>query len=115
MARFGHRDTIIMGNWAMVQTLIKAIQFKSRIHLAILFPMLWRLSVSERASTLSNTTPTNLNPTSALTILENQPIGTIVVSFTATDPDANTTFSYSLIAGAGDGNNSSSPSNPMAL
>ena len=27
-------------------------------------------------------------------------------SFTATDPDANTTFSYSLVAGAGDGNNS---------
>ena len=34
MARFGQRDTIIMGNWAMVQTPIKAIRFKSRILLA---------------------------------------------------------------------------------
>ena len=36
----GNGDTIIMGNWAMVQTPIKAIRFKSRILLAILLPML---------------------------------------------------------------------------
>ncbi len=48
----------------------------------------------------------DLNISTTLTVQENQPIGTTVGSFTATDPDANTTFSYSLVAGAGDGNNS---------
>ena len=58
------------------------------------------------AHTNSNNPPTDLNISTTLTVLENQPIGTTVGSFTATDPDANTTFSYSLVAGAGDGNNS---------
>ena len=58
------------------------------------------------AHTNSNNPPTDLNISTTLTVQENQPIGTTVGSFTATDPDANTTFSYSLIAGAGDGNNS---------
>ena len=38
--------------------------------------------------------------------MENQPIGSIVGEFNATDPDAGATLSYSLVAGAGDGNNS---------
>ena len=54
----------------------------------------------------SNNPPTDLNISTTLTVQENQPIGTTVGSFTATDPDANTTFSYSLVAGVGDGNNS---------
>ena len=58
------------------------------------------------AHTNSNNPPTDLNISTTLTVQENQPIGTTVGSFTATDPDANTTFSYSLVAGAGDGNNS---------
>jgi hypothetical protein len=56
-------------------------------------------------STYTNNTPTNLNPTGTLTILENMVAGTTVGEFNATDPDANATLSYSLIAGAGDGNN----------
>ena len=58
------------------------------------------------AHTNSNNPPADLNISTTLTVQENQPIGTTVGSFTATDPDANTTFSYSLVAGAGDGNNS---------
>ena len=53
-----------------------------------------------------NTAPSDLNSTTTLSILENQPIGSIVGEFNATDPDAGATLSYSLVAGAGDGNNS---------
>ena len=44
-------------------------------------------------------------PTTPLTIAENQPIGTVVGEFNATDPDAKT-LTYHLVSGAGDGNNS---------
>ena len=40
------------------------------------------------------------------TIAENQPVGTIVGEFNATDPDANATLTYYLVSGVGDGNNS---------
>ena len=50
--------------------------------------------------------PTDLNSTAPLTIAENQPIGTIVGEFNATDPDANATLTYYLVSGAGDGGNS---------
>ena len=52
-----------------------------------------------------NTTPSNLIA-SALTVAENQPIGTVVGEFNATDPDTNATLTYYLVSGAGDGNNS---------
>ena len=47
-----------------------------------------------------NSTPTDLNSTAPLTITENQPIGTFVGEFNATDPDINATLTYSLVAGA---------------
>ena len=50
--------------------------------------------------------PTDLNSTAPLTIAENQPIGTIVGDFNATDPDASATLTYHLVSGVGDGNNS---------
>ena len=53
-----------------------------------------------------NTPPTDLNATTPLTIAENQPIGTVVGEFNATDPDSNATLTYHLVSGAGDGNNS---------
>ena len=53
-----------------------------------------------------NTAPTDLNSTASLAITENQPIGTVVVDFNATDPDVNATLTYHLVSGAGDGNNS---------
>ena len=50
--------------------------------------------------------PTDLNFTAPLSIAENQPVGTVVGEFNATDPDAGATLTYSLLSGAGDGNNS---------
>ena len=50
--------------------------------------------------------PTNLNSTAPLTIAENQPIGTVVGDFNATDPDAGATLTYHLVSGAGDTHNS---------
>jgi hypothetical protein len=53
---------------------------------------------------------TNLAPTalalSKLTVDENVPIGTVVGSFSTTDPNANDTHTYRLVAGAGDTDNS---------
>ena len=44
--------------------------------------------------------------TAPLVVAENQPIGTIVGEFNATDPDANATLTYHLVSGVGDVNNS---------
>jgi uncharacterized protein YggE len=43
---------------------------------------------------------------SATVVAENQPSGTSVGTFITTDPDVGDTFTYSLVAGAGDTNNS---------
>ena len=56
-------------------------------------------------STLSNQSPATLDAASALTIVENQAVGTAVADFNATDPDPNSTFTYSLVSGAGDSGN----------
>ena len=42
----------------------------------------------------------------ALTIAENQPIGTVVGEFNATDADSGATLTYGLVSGAEDGSNS---------
>ena len=52
-----------------------------------------------------NQAPTDLNSTTTLTIAENQPIGTIVGEFNATDPEGGTVI-YSLVSGEGDTHNS---------
>ena len=52
------------------------------------------------------TPPNDLNFTAPLTISENQPIGTAVGEFNATDPDAGATLTYQLVSGAGDMHNS---------
>ena len=57
-------------------------------------------------STSTNNSPTNLAPTAPLTIAENQPIGSTVGDFNATDPDTSVTLTYHLVSGVGDGNNS---------
>ena len=48
-----------------------------------------------------NDSPTDLNTTAALAFQENQPVGTVIGEFNATDPDANATLSYALIDGNG--------------
>ena len=52
-----------------------------------------------------NTSPSNL-AAGSLTITENQPIGTVVGEFNATDPDGHATLTYHFVNGEGDGNNS---------
>ena len=52
-----------------------------------------------------NELPSDLNCVAPLTIAENQPIGTAVGEFNATDPDAGTTLTYHLVSGAGDTHN----------
>ena len=53
-----------------------------------------------------NHSPMLLSSLGSLTIAENQPVGTMVGEFNATDRDPNTVLTYSLVSGAGDGNNS---------
>jgi ELWxxDGT repeat protein len=53
-----------------------------------------------------NEAPTNLT-LSATSIAENQPIGTQVGVLSGTDPDAGTTFTYTLVSGEGSGDNAS--------
>ena len=49
--------------------------------------------------------PGNLHPISSLTIVENQPIGTVVGEFNATDPEGGI-LTYNLVSGDGDDHNS---------
>ena len=51
-------------------------------------------------SAFINYAPTDLNSTAPLTIAENQPIGTIVGEFNATDPEGDS-ITYQLISGEG--------------
>ena len=44
---------------------------------------------------------------SAATLAENQPVGTLIGSFSSQDPDAASSFGYQLVAGAGDTDNAS--------
>lgn len=53
-----------------------------------------------------NEAPFNVS-LSAATIPENSPVNTAIGTLNATDPDGDTTFTYSLVAGSGDGGNGS--------
>ncbi len=52
----------------------------------------------------SNQAPTDL-ALSATTVNENVPVNTVIGTFSSTDPDTGNTFTYSLIAGTGDTDN----------
>ncbi|MDG1173934.1 MAG: cadherin domain-containing protein, partial [Opitutales bacterium] len=56
-------------------------------------------------SVFPNRSPRDLNSTTTLTILENQPVGSTVGEFNATDPDGDA-ITFHLVSGAGDENNS---------
>ncbi|MBD2756697.1 cadherin repeat domain-containing protein, partial [Spirosoma validum] len=51
-----------------------------------------------------NSAPTNITLSNS-SVNENQPLSTVVGSFSTTDPDAGQTFSYSLVAGTGSDDN----------
>ena len=53
-----------------------------------------------------NNPPSGLSSTGTLSVYENQPAGTVVGEFNATDPDAGVVLTYHLVSGVGDGNNS---------
>ena len=55
---------------------------------------------------LPNRAPTNIL-LSSTNVLENQPSGTVIGAFNTQDPDAGNTFTYSLVAGTGSGDNGS--------
>lgn len=71
-------------------------------------------SISNCAATMTanltysavNLPPTNIN-LSKSTILEGQPVNTVVGTFSTVDPNAGDTFTYSLVPGTGDVNNAS--------
>ena len=52
-----------------------------------------------------NSAPSGLSSAGNLVMQENEPVGTIVGTFQAQDPDGDT-LTYSLVSGVGDGNNS---------
>ncbi|MBE9220421.1 SGNH/GDSL hydrolase family protein, partial [Dolichospermum flos-aquae] len=52
-----------------------------------------------------NETPTNLT-LSTSTVAENKTVGTVIGNLSSTDPDANNTFTYSLVSGTGATDNS---------
>ena len=54
---------------------------------------------------IQNSAPFDLNSTAPLIVAENQPIGTIVGEFNATDPDGDA-LTYHLASGEGDAGNS---------
>ena len=56
----------------------------------------------QNASSVPDTSPVHLRAVSSLTILENQPVGTIVGEFNATDPDTDAILTYTLVGGAND-------------
>ena len=66
------------------------------------------------ASFAGNAAPTNLT-LSNQNLAENQPAGTPVGTFGTTDPNAGDTFTYSLVAGAGDGGNAAFAINGQTL
>ena len=65
--------------------------------------------------TSNNTVPSDLNSTTTLSILENQPIGSIVGEFNATDPDAGASLSFRWFPVPVMGIIHFSPSKPMVL
>ena len=63
------------------------------------------ITVNDVNETPGNQAPTNL-ALSATTVNENVPVNTVIGTFSTTDPDTGNTFTYSLIAGTGDTDNS---------
>jgi hypothetical protein len=64
----------------------------------------WEEIDSVKLFGVSNYSPTNLT-LSNTSIAENQAVGTSIGTFTTIDPDADNTFTYSLVTGAGDTDN----------
>jgi hypothetical protein len=68
------------------------------------FEKVLTITVNDLNETPSNQAPTNL-ALSATTVNENVAPNTVIGTFSSTDPDTGNTFTYSLIAGTGDTDN----------
>ena len=64
------------------------------------------MSSAQSVTATFNSLPTDI-ALSSTAVNQNQPIGTVVGTFSSTDPDAGDTFTYSLVAGAGSTDNAS--------
>ena len=62
-------------------------------------------SAAVNATILNNDAPTNL-ALGGQAILPGQPLGTVIAELESSDPDSGNTFTYSLVAGVGDSDNS---------
>jgi 5-hydroxyisourate hydrolase-like protein (transthyretin family) len=60
--------------------------------------------INMKLGVVVNNPPTNIN-LSGSSVLENQPAGTFVGTFTTEDEDVGNTFTYTLVSGAGDDDN----------
>ncbi len=103
---------------AAVQALLRNVTYRSISESPSTAPRTVRATVTDGDGATSNQPTKTLNVTAvndaptALTlpttsIAENQPSGTTVGTFGATDPDSGDTFSYALVAGIGSTNNAS--------
>ena len=88
------------GSWNDTDNISSAYRYKTDHNISNNHRIGFRLALQ-----YANQAPTDLNSTTALTVAENQPIGTIVGEFNATDPEGGTVI-YSLVSGEGDTHNS---------
>ena len=98
-------DATVLANKVYVVSGKNSNGYSNKVYAADLLPHrdLYFRSV---ASETVNREPTSIFALGDLNISENQPVGTIVGEFNATDPDTNSTLTYHLVNGVGDGNNS---------
>ena len=66
----------------------------------------WRFTITVTDEVAENSAPTDIS-LSADTIAENNEIGDVIGTLSTTDPDAENTFTYSLVSGEGDTDNAS--------
>ena len=61
------------------------------------------VTVTDVSESTPNNPPSGLSSTGTLSLYENQPAGTVVDEFNATDPDAGAVMTYHLVSGVGTG------------
>ncbi|NDH17690.1 MAG: hypothetical protein EBY48_11575, partial [Opitutae bacterium] len=83
------------GSWNRSGSLLRAADRLTSYDSGRFFAIGFRLALRDM-----NKAPTDLNSTTTLTIAENQPVGTVVGEFNATDPEG-AAVTYSLVSGDG--------------
>ena len=86
-----------------ISGLVSGTQYYFKIKLDNLAGTTWSQNLI--FNTLANQAPSSLNAATTLSVVENSAVGTAIAEFNATDPDPNSSFTYSLVSGAGDSGN----------